>query len=1188
MGDDLCQSRNGIRARTFVDRWGFRKLRAGRQDAAWLRRFDVSGNFGEWVNWSPEKGKVMKLRSRLNVVLALAAIISMAPRSFGQALSFAQLNGTVQDASGRIVVGASVTARNLGTNQSYTTSTNTSGYYVVPNLPPGQYELTVQAPGFSKSLQTGFALTVGQTATFDVSLKVATVGESISVTTEAPPVETSRTEISQVIDTSEIQSLPVNGRQFVDFALLTPGVATGRTSIQSTFTEPEVTRISFGGMRDLSNAVTVDGADYINEGTGSQRATPSQEAVSEFRVVNNSFGAEYGRALGGIVNVVTKSGTNDLHGSLYGYLSNKAANSRSLLQTAQYDQYRRGQFGATIGGPLRKDRTFFFANYEGQRLGESPTYPATLIGNLSTFNAAKVALGLPPEDLSATLKTLNNDNGFARFDQQINASNRLTIHYGVVDTRDLNVLVGDTLDGGGIGAPSDGHDTFLRDQSLVGTINSILKPNLVNTFLVQYARRHYNFPAVTGQPNLDLPNELSFGHNFGTFDAIDESRQQITDSVAWIKGTHYWKAGVDTNVIQNFVIWPGFTPMRIVMPGLNCLVDFANFVNPTAAIPSVPSQGPCPTAAPPFFPTTPGPNPFDALEGVPIVFWGAPVGSGPIVQGSLPPVIPTTWQNAYVDPQDFGEKLNHGYFGWYVQDQWRINPKFTFNYGLRWDEEFGLSQIVNPDHRGFQPRIGFAYSPTKRTVIRTGYGVFDDHYNMTFFFVTYPQREVTIPNAPQPWVRQGNSTATWVLNQLSFDAPNPGNLVGGVPTPLPYPNGSTVPTPAQAAKTLVTTGQTPPNFSTGPGPGQDPALPGGSFVTNSGGGIDRNMRLAYSQQASVQLDQELGKGLVLSVGYLFLRAHKQIRPENLNVCPSAGLANSATFCPSASAIPGPPITPTGPFPNNVMPDGKAAFSGVLYNNAGLMYYLDGSGNAEYDGGVVSLNDRLGQNFRFNVNYTYSHTRDDGTFTTFVSTPQDLYARNLERADSVQDVRHRFVGNFTADAPKSTPLRDFEFSFITSLQSPRPFTMFVGNDENGDTNPVTDRVGWSPRNAYRGDHFYDFDLRLSRAIKIGERKNLLLAFDAFDVFNRQNINEVTSVYGGGTPDFCGGSTPFNGPAPEHYNDAASLAIQRGQVSCMPYSGAYASFGVAPAPSALFGTPRTMFNPRQLQISAKFTF
>ena len=1115
----------------------------------------------------------------LMILLSLWAV----PNVVGQATaSFAQLNGAVLDAGRQAIAGAVITLRDLSTNQSYRSTTNASGSYIVPNLPPGRYELSVETKGFAKYVQTGIVLSVGQVATIDVGMKVASASEVITVTTEAPPVEPTRTEISQVIDTTQIQELPTNGRRFVDFALLTPGVATGRTSLQSTFTEPDTTRISFGGMRDLSNAVTVDGADYINEATGSQRATPSQEAVAEFRVVNNSFGAEYGRALGGIVNVVTKTGANDTHGSVYGYLSNRDANSNSLLTVAPFDAYRRGQFGATLGGPLKKDKTFYFLNYEGQRLAESPTYPFTFIGNqklglpnnVPLINAAKAALGLPAENLNI-LKTLDNDNGFARLDHQLTTNNRLAIHYSVLDGRDLNVLVGDTLDGGGIGAPSGGHNTFLRDQSLVTTLNSLITPSLVNTALVQYARRHYNFPASSGQPGIDLPNTLSFGHNFGTFDAMNESRVQFSDSIAWIKGNHYWKFGGDFNRIWNFVIWPGFTPMRIITPGFNCLVDFARFVNQTAVVPENPADGPCPTAAPPFFSgSNTGPNPNDALlNGVPIVFWGTPVGTGPIVPGSLPSAIPTTWANAYVNPQDFYVHLNHNYTGVFAQDQWKLTPKFTVNYGLRWDVESGLSQVVNPDYRGFQPRVGFAYSPTKRTVIRSGFGIFDDRYNMTFFFVTYPQREVVIPNAPQPWVRNGNQTAPWGLNQLSFDPlglPYPGPTSYSPTAPGCVPASNTqVPTPACAAATLITTGQTPPNYGSGPA---------GTIVTLSGGGIDHHMRMAYSEQASLQIDQELGKGFVFSVGYLFLRAHKQIRPENLNVCPPGGLTNSATFCPPASVIPGPPITPNGPYPNNKLRDGRDASSGQLYTNAGLMYFLDGSGNAEYDGATFSLTDKIGHYFRFNANYTWSHTRDDGTFTTFVSTPQDLYNRSLERADSVQDVRHRFVGNFTVSTPEKGMIltRNLEFSSIINLQSPRPFTIFVGNDVNGDTNPVTDRVGLSPRNSYRGDSLYAFDLRLSRAIAFTERKRLELAIDAFNVFNRQNINEVTSVYGGGTIDFCGAT-------PMRYNDAASLAIQRGQVSCNP-----ATNGGAPAPNPLFGTPRTMFNPRQVQVSAKFTF
>ena len=262
----------------------------------------------------------MRVRGSLLVVLAVLILFAGVHAASAQVSGSAQLNGIVRDESGGSVAKASITLREVDTNRTYTTVSIDNGTYLVPNVAPGRYEMTVDATGFSKSTHTGIVLSVGQVATVDIDLKVATVGQKVEVTTEIPPVEPSRTEVSQVIDSKQIGSLPISGRLFTDFALLTPGVTTGRTSLQSTITEAEVTRISFGGMRDLSNMVTVDGADTINSATGSQRATPSQEAVSEFRVVNNGFGAEQGRAMGGIVNIITKSGTNDLHGSLYDYL----------------------------------------------------------------------------------------------------------------------------------------------------------------------------------------------------------------------------------------------------------------------------------------------------------------------------------------------------------------------------------------------------------------------------------------------------------------------------------------------------------------------------------------------------------------------------------------------------------------------------------------------------------------------------------------------------------------------------------------------------------------------------------------------------------------------------------------------------------------------------------------------------
>jgi len=588
-------------------------------------------------------------------VLVIAIFFACPNRAYSQAsISLAQLNGSVRDEGGGVIAKAVIALREVDTNLVYTAATNESGFYVLPNLPPGRYELKIAYTGFSNYTQTGIVLTVGQNATLDVVLKVASKGEQIVVTTEVQPIEPTKTEISQVVDTKQIESLPISGRLFTDFALLSPGVAVGHTSAQSPFTDPTVIRISFGGQRDLNNAVTVDGADDINTANGSQRATPSQEAVSEFRVVNNSFGAEYGRALGGIVNIVTKSGTNEMHGSAYDYLQNNATNARSILTLPGFNTLRQNQFGATLGGPIQKDKTFFFINYEGQRRAQSPTYPGLLFApidasvaglfpsgftNLQAINAVKQNLGIPAENLSI-LKTNDIDNGFVKVDHQLNDANRISVRYSIQDATALNLLVGETLDGGGIGAPSAGRNGLTRDQALVGTWNSSIKPTLVNSVLFQWARRNYGFPGVTGQPNLDVPNLLSFGHNFGAFDRYNESRVQFSDTLTWVKGKHNAKFGFDTNYIRNFVIWPGFTPSRDIFASLpDLLVSGESNWNAT----------PCPfplnasLPSPPFPPNTP------ALRSPCIVafFWGAPIGPGAFDPTKPSPPVGTTWQNAF-------------------------------------------------------------------------------------------------------------------------------------------------------------------------------------------------------------------------------------------------------------------------------------------------------------------------------------------------------------------------------------------------------------------------------------------------------------------------------------------------------------------------------------------------------------
>jgi hypothetical protein len=515
----------------------------------------------------------------------------------------------------------------------------------------------------------------------------------------------------------------------------------------------------------------------------------------------------------------------------------------------------------------------------------------------------------------------------------------------------------------------------------------------------------------------------------------------------------------------------------------------------------------------------------------------------------------TNWQAAYpasATPSYFSD-INHSYYGFFVQDQWRITPKLTFNYGLRWDLEKGLEQEINTRYTGFQPRVGIAYSPDKHTVIRAGGGLFDDRYNLSFFFVTHPQRSVTFCEDPAcdktypfPGVRKGGLNASYSLNQLPY-------IPGATPFGIE---------PSAAAANLIRFGTYQPVQMI-----TNLFLGANSTVSPVGDGtIETNSKIPYSEQASLEIDRELGHGLVVNVGYLFVSAHHQVRAENLNVCPPAGSngANSGGI----GCAPAPP-----PLPG--WPAGKANFSGVLLP-VGLIYYTDNSGDSIYHGATVSVTERAGQYFRLNANYTYSKTLDDGTFTTFVSTPQNLYDRAAERANSNQDIRNRFVANFTADGPKGTFLRDTELSGIVTLQGARPFTMFVGFDANGDTNPVTDRVGQAARNTYWGDSFKTVDIRLSQAIRFKEKQKVDVAVDVFDLFNRPNVNEVTSVYG--TYNFCGGTVPVR------YKDAASRAIQTNPPS---FIGTCPAAG-PPFPNPIFGAPRTMFNPRQFQLSLKYSF
>jgi hypothetical protein len=292
----------------------------------------------------------------------------------------ADLQGVVRDQSGALVGGATVTARNAATNVSKTTTTNSDGSYLIVNLPPGDYEVAVEAANFKKVVLPAVTLTVGQRADLDVALEVGQVSEIVTITgANTELVETSKTAVATTVDQQRIDNLPINERNYLAFALTTSTV--GRDNGRPIGPAP-TTGLNFGGQRGRSNLVQVDGADNTDNSVNASRSTVSQEAVQEFQVVTNSFAPEFGRSSGGIVNVVTKSGTNDFHGNVFGFLRDKSFQARNPFAPIAKPDFRRTQYGVTLGGPLDRDRTFFFFAFEQRRRDESGFFTSNVAQGL--------------------------------------------------------------------------------------------------------------------------------------------------------------------------------------------------------------------------------------------------------------------------------------------------------------------------------------------------------------------------------------------------------------------------------------------------------------------------------------------------------------------------------------------------------------------------------------------------------------------------------------------------------------------------------------------------------------------------------------------------------------------------------------------------------------------------------------
>src|ERR1041384_4054294 len=334
-------------------------------------------------------------RASMRVLLACVTVLLVVSAAMAQAQSNAgDLQGTVRDSNGAVVANASVTARNSATSVSRSATTNDDGFYKIVNLPPGSYEVTVEAANFKKAVVPAVTVTIGQTINQDIPLETGELTATVTVTSVASSlVETTNTTASSVIDQQRIENLPINERNYLSFALTTSTV--GRDNGRPIGPAP-TTGLNFGGQRGRSNLVQVDGADNTDNSVNASRSTVSQEAVQEFQVVTNSFAPEFGRSAGGVVNVVTKSGTNEFHGNMFGFLRHRSFQARNAFAPIEDPPFTRAQYGVTLGGPLDPERTFFFFAFEQRRRNESGFFTSNVAQGLTASATIPVIAGLNP------------------------------------------------------------------------------------------------------------------------------------------------------------------------------------------------------------------------------------------------------------------------------------------------------------------------------------------------------------------------------------------------------------------------------------------------------------------------------------------------------------------------------------------------------------------------------------------------------------------------------------------------------------------------------------------------------------------------------------------------------------------------------------------------------------------------
>jgi hypothetical protein len=986
----------------------------------------------------------MPVRAILAVMLVL---LTSAPALAQSQASTGQIAGTIVDSSGDAVKGATVRISNSDTGFERTVDSNEDGLFTFVLLPSGNYDVTAEAAGFSKAMAK-IQVVVGRTTDVNLSLSAGGVTEEVTVTAGSVEVQTTRSEPDAVLNERAIENLPINGRRFQDFVTLTPTAQV----------EPSRSQISLAGQKGINGNINVDGADYNNPFFGGIRGgersnfvpTVPQESVREFQVVAAGYSAEFGRSTGGLVNVVTKSGSNEFHGSAFYLLRHKefargnnffddlaegnpetTRDNRSfqLVPTQQ-------QWGGSVGGPIVDDKLFFFAAYEQQRV----RLPRTVVfDQLSSFVPTPATQ--EAYDFYRTLEgpfTATNDAVVVsgRVDWQVNDANRAAIRYNFSNgTAENFTNTGASLLPTTNRAVSNDGTEKDRTNTLVGQLTTIVNSSLINELRTQYSREL--------RPRLSNSEEPNVQANFGIYGTLNflpttqsDWRLQLADSMSLTKGNHSAKFGVEYNHVfadQTF----GFNQFGVYqVTGISDLATALDVLSVGGA-----------TA-----------NRFDNSS----ARYLRQIG------------------NLQAD-------MASDEIAVFAQDAWRIWPNFTLNYGLRWEGQYNPNPEANnttvigdilegiypigragvdptqiPDSLNqWGPRLGIAWDPWSdgKTVVRAFSGIFHARTPLLIFAgpinnFRLPPGDVSV-TLPFP-VPSGNPNNTLYeqFRLIGIDL-NDASL-GGLPNV----------TPEQITQIAEALGFTPNPFNQ-------------ANVTL----VAPEFENPRSYQAGAGIEREILRGLTVGADFTYVKTVHNQRNRDINFpAPIADPGNN----PAGARV----YLVTGqvrPVPTLRQIQLRESSAKALYRA------LTFSGKFERSWGQVNAF------YTFSKNLADDDNERDSGGVSYV----DLFDLQPEYGYSNLDRRHQFVANPLFFLPW-----DIDVSSAIRFRSGLPINATLGFDVNRD-GVFNDRPYSAPgvqfeRNAFRNRSISSVDLRVQKRIEFGETQKLTFSVEFFNLFNVMNI------------------------------------------------------------------------------------